>query len=176
MYWKTRINFTDDELKVLNLLSNKYGRSSEGGLNAVANILKDVPFAIEKINKLIDLYLPIKCKKYLVNSWNMQYLKGEEVPFKPHNHNYAHLSFVFYTKSDGKNKLILMESNGLNFEIEVRPNDFIIIPPDLFHSAEAGVATSDRILFAGDILLTHEEYRTSDFLTPMEKWIELENG
>ena len=57
MYWKTRINFTDDELKVLNLLSNKYGRSSEGGLNAVANILKDVPFAIEKINKLIDLYL-----------------------------------------------------------------------------------------------------------------------
>ena len=96
MYWKTRINFTDDELKVLNLLSNKYGGSSE---STEQNILKDLPFAMEKINKLIDLYLPIKCKKYLVNSWNMQYLEGEEVPHKPHNHNYAHLSFVFYTKS-----------------------------------------------------------------------------
>ena len=68
-----------------------------------------------------------------------------------------------------------MESNGLNFEIEVRPNDFIIIPPNLFHTAEQGVATSDRILFAGDVILTHTEYYTSDFLTPMEKWIELDN-
>ena len=175
MYWKTRINFTDDELKVLTLLSNKHGRSSEGGFEKEPNILKDVPFAIEKINKLIDLYLPIKCKKYLVNSWNMQHLEGEEVPHKPHNHNYAHLSFVFYVKSDGNNKLLLMESNGLNFEIEVRPNDFIIIPPDLFHSAEHGVATSDRVLFAGDIILTHIEYYNSDFLPPMENWIELNN-
>ena len=43
------------------------------------------------------------------------------------------------------------------------------------HTAEHGVATSDRILFAGDIILTHTEYYNSDFLPPMEKWIELDN-
>lgn len=173
MYWKTRIDFTDEELKVLNLLSKKYPRSSE---STEGNILKDVPFALEKINKILDLYLPRKYKKYLVNSWNMEYLEGEKIPHKPHNHGYAHLGFVFYTKSDGNNRLILMESNGVEFKVEVRPNDFIILPPYLMHTAEYGVVKSDRVLFSGDIILTNMEYELSDFLSPIEQWIELENG
>jgi len=172
VFWKTRINFTDDELKVLNLLSNKYPHSSEG---RDGNILKDLPFAVKKVNDILDVYLPRKYKKYLVNSWNMQYLKGEKIPHKPHNHAYAHLGFVFYTKSDGNSRLLLLEENGLEFKIEVRPNDFIVIPPQLVHTAEAGIATSDRILFSGDIILTTMEYESSDFLSPTKQWIELDN-
>ena len=49
MYWKTRINFTDDELKILNLLSNKYGGSSE---STEQNILKELLLFWKPVNNL----------------------------------------------------------------------------------------------------------------------------
>ena len=38
---------------------------------------------------------------------------------------------------------------------------------------EAGEAKSDRISFAGDILLTEREYKSSLFLPPKNIWQEL---
>ena len=64
--------------------------------------------------------------------------------------------------------------NNLEFRLSLATNDFVIVPPYLTHMIEIGVASSDRISFVGDILLTELEYKSSMFLPPVNIWQELE--
>ena len=64
--------------------------------------------------------------------------------------------------------------NNLEFRLSLATNDFVILPPYLTHMIELGIASSDRISFVGDILLTELEYKSSMFLPPMNIWQELE--
>ena len=171
MIWQSTIDLTDDERAQLNSFAMQHEGSSE---EKVPNALQKFSFAIKKTNRLLDDYLPKKYNKYLVQSWSINIPKGNHIHYNPHNHGYAHLSFIFYTKSDGKNNLVIKDMNNLEFKLSLTTNDFVIVPPYLTHMIEIGIASSDRISFIGDILLTELEYKSSMFLPPVNIWQELE--
>ena len=68
MLWETTIDFSKEELDTLNNFAIQYEGSSE---EKVPNILLNFPFALEKINVLLDNYLPEDYEKYLVQSWSI---------------------------------------------------------------------------------------------------------
>ena len=63
--FETTIDFNKDELDTLNNFAIQYEGSSE---EKVPNILLNFLFALEKINVLLDNYLPKDYEKYLVQS------------------------------------------------------------------------------------------------------------
>ena len=170
MYWKSEIDLTDLEINELNLFASKYEGSSE---KAVPNALVQFPSVLKKINDKIDEYLPKDYSKYLAQSWSIYVPEEFSVPNNPHNHGYCHFNFVFYTKTCKDAPLIIRDVNNLEWEIEVKTKDFIIIPNYLIHYIKPGIHSKERISFAGDIVLTEIEYKSSMFLPPMENWKEL---
>tara|TARA_R100000278_G_C5438104_1_gene152707 strand:- start:50 stop:565 length:516 start_codon:yes stop_codon:yes gene_type:complete len=170
MLWETTIDFSKEELDTLNNFAIQYEGSSE---EKVPNILLNFPFALEKINILLNNYLPKDYEKYLVQSWSIFTPKGYQVHSNPHNHGYCHFSFIFYTKSLGDTALILKDANNLEFRKNFKTKDFIIIPPQQIHMIEIGEVKSDRVSFVGDILLTEKEYKSSMFLPPINNWKKL---
>ena len=95
-------------------------------------------------------------------------------PFNPHKHGYCHLSFVFYTESNGEIPLVLTDCNNLETSYYLKTNDFIMISPEQIHRIRDGHAPSERISFAGDLILTEKTYRSSLFLPPLKIWKQLE--
>ena len=170
MYWKSKIDFNQEELDMLNAFATKHLHSSE---EAVPNALQQFPFATQKVHDLLNEYLSKDYVKYLVQSWSIYIPKGDFIPYNPHQHGYCHLSFIFYTKNTGENPLVLRDNSSLEFKLNLKTNDFIILPREQVHMVEAGEAKSDRISFAGDILLTEREYKSSLFLPPKNIWQEL---
>ena len=171
MIWQSTIDLTDDERAQLNVFAKQYEGSSE---ETVPNVLRQFPSVLEKINNLIDSYLPKKYKKYLVQSWAINGAKDTIITSNPHNHGYSHFNFIFYTQSNGENSLVLRDANNLEFRLKLKTNDFIILPPQQIHMIEIGKIVADRISFVGDIILTEVEYKSSMFLPPMNIWQELE--
>ena len=92
MIWRSTIDLTDAERLALNIFAKQYEGSSE---EAVPNALKQFPSVLEKINSLVDSYLPKKYKKYLVQSWAINLTKDTVIPYNPHNHGYSHLILYF---------------------------------------------------------------------------------
>ena len=95
MLWETTIDFSKEELDTLNNFASQYEGSSE---EKVPNILLNFPFALEKINVLLDNYLPEDYEKYLVQSWSIYTPKGYQVFNNPHDHGYCHFSLFFTQK------------------------------------------------------------------------------
>ena len=171
MIWRSTIDLTDTERLALNIFAKQYEGSSE---EIVPNALRQFPSVLEKVNNLIDSYLPRKYKKYLVQSWSINVAKDTVITSNPHNHGYSHFNFIFYTESDGENCLILRDANNLEFKLKLKTNEFIILPPQQIHMIEIGKIKSDRISFVGDVILTETEYTSSMFLPPVNIWQELE--
>ncbi len=171
MIWQSTIDLTNEERTQLNTFARQHQGSSE---EAVANVLRQFPSVLEKVNKLLNTYLPKKYKKYLVQSWSINVAKDTVVPCNPHNHGYSHFNFIFYTESNGENSLVLRDANNLEFKLKLKTNDFIILPPQQIHMIEMGKIVADRISFVGDVILTEVEYKSSMFLPPMNIWQELE--
>ena len=171
MIWRSIIDLTDAERLALNIFAKQYEGSSE---EIVPNALRQFPSVLEKVNNLIDSYLPKKYKKYLVQSWSINAAKDTVITSNPHNHGYSHFNFIFYTESDGENCLILRDANNLEFKLKLKTNEFIILPPQQIHMIEIGKDKSDRISFVGDVILTETEYKSSMFLPPVNIWQELE--
>ena len=152
MIWRSTIDLTDAERLALNIFAKQYEGSSE---EAVPNALKQFPSVLEKINSLVDSYLPKKYKKYLVQSWAINVAKDTVITSNPHNHGYSHFNFIFYTQSNGENSLVLRDANNLEFKLKLKTNDFIILPPQQIHMIEIGKIVADRISFVGDLSLIH---------------------
>ena len=87
MIWRSTIDLTDAERLALNIFAKQYEGSSE---EAVPNALKQFPSVLEKINSLVDSYLPKKYKKYLVQSWAINLTKDTVIHYNQHNHGYSH--------------------------------------------------------------------------------------
>ena len=170
MYWKTNINLEEGELNVLNSFAEQYEGSSE---EAVPNVLTRFPSVLNKVNKKLDEYLPKAYIKYLVQSWSIYVPEGLEVPVNPHNHGYCHFNFIIYTKSTGQVPLFLRDTNSIEFQVEVKTNDFIILPGHLIHFIKTGPSLEERISFVGDMILTEEIYKSSLFLPPVSNWLRL---
>ena len=171
MYWKSKINLDENELYLLNEFANKHVGTSEF---KVPNALTQFPSVLNKINKKINEYLPEDYDKYLAQSWSICLTKDMFIQPNPHNHGYSHFSFIFYTMSEGLDPLIIRDVNNIQWEITVKTNDFLIIPNYIIHFIKPGDAAKEhRISFAGDLILTETEYKSSMFLTPISNWYKL---
>jgi len=170
MYWKTKVDLNSDELTALNNFASEFEGSSE---EKVPNCLNQFPSVLQKINQKIDEYLPKDYDKYLAQSWCISIPKDFSIPVNPHNHGYSHFSFVFYTKVSEASPLIIRDVNNIEFEVDVKVNDFIILPNYLIHYIKPNVNKNERISFAGDLILTEKEYKSSMFLTPISNWTKL---
>ena len=177
MIWQSTIDLTDDERAQLNAFARQYEGSSE---EFHPNVIAQFPSVLDKVNKKIDEYLPEKTEvldtyhKYLTQSWSINVAKNSMTPFNPHKHGYCHLSFVFYTESSGDIPLVLTDCNNLETSYYLKTNDFIMISPEQIHRIQDGHAPSERISFAGDLILTEKTYRSSLFLPPLKIWQQLE--
>ena len=171
MYWKSSVNLDTEQLTLLNNVAEQYSWTSEP---YEPNILIQFPDVLKKISVLLDEYLKEKSKifkKTLVMSWLMNQREGTNMGMLPHRHAYASLSFVFYTMSNGDNPLIVRDGNDIEYEIESKTNDFIILSSDLIHFPKNGGPLKEaRISYAGDILLTQLNYENSNSLSPKEVW------
>tara|TARA_B100000212_G_C26987425_1_gene369287 strand:+ start:16 stop:546 length:531 start_codon:yes stop_codon:yes gene_type:complete len=176
MIWQSTIDLTDDERAELNAFARQYQGSSE---HFSPNALLHFPNVLDKVNKKIDEYLLEKTKvldkyvKYLVQSWSINIPKNDTPPFNPHKHGYCHFNFVFYTENTGELSLVLTDSNTMETEYFLKTNDFIILSSDQIHRIQQNQPSSERISFAGDIILTEKMYRSSLFLPPINIWKEL---
>ena len=77
MYWKSKIDFNQEELDTLNDFATKHLHSSE---EAVPNALQQFPFATQKVHDLLNEYLSKDYVKYLVQSWSIYIPKGDLYP------------------------------------------------------------------------------------------------
>jgi hypothetical protein len=170
MYWKTEIDLNKTELNKLNDFASEFKGSSE---EEVPNCLNQFPSVLQKINQKIDEYLPKDYDKYLAQSWCISLPKEFSVPSNPHNHGYSHFSFVFYTEVNEALPLIIRDVNNIEFEVDVKVNDFIILPNYLIHYIKPDMSKNQRISFAGDLILTEKEYKSSMFLPPISNWTKL---
>lgn len=176
MIWQSTIDLTDEEKNLLNTFARQYEGSSE---QYAPNIVSQFPSVLDKVNKKIDEYLLEKTKvsnkyvKYLVQSWSINIVKNATPPFNPHKHGYCHFNFVFYTENTGELSLVLVDSNNIETEYFLKTNDFIILSSDQIHRIQQNQPSSERISFAGDIILTEKVYKSSLFLPPVNIWKEL---
>jgi hypothetical protein len=69
--------------------------------------------------------------------------------------------------------LIIRDVNNIEFEVDVKVNDFIILPNYLIHYIKPDMSKNQRISFAGDLILTEKEYKSSMFLPPISNWTKL---
>ena len=169
-----KLDLDADTLKQLNDKAISFGLTSE---EEHVQILDEFPNVLSAIAEKLDLYVGNNYDKHLVQSWSMNWDKDSEQLHPTHNHGFAHLNFVLYTSKQKNNSpLIIRDINNLEKEIDCETNDLLILPGHVTHYVRNQMCDTNRICYAGDIILTNKYDKQGLSLAPIKYWKQLNNG